>query len=111
MQLDLQLTDGQRFSNKVVLGPAGGEVHGGLGGRRGTGLRFIKVEEGRKGSKLCAFNVDFQDINKIMTVVFHELVETPHLDLRAGTVVVDGTECPGLEVGSVGIGPELRTPL
>jgi hypothetical protein len=74
-------------------------------------LRFVKVEESREGSKLCAFNVDFQDVDKVVTVVFHELAETPHLNVYVGTVVVDGAKCPGLEMGSVGVYPEFRTPL
>jgi len=111
MQLDLQLTNGQWFSDKVVAGSAGSEIHRGLRGRRRTGLRFVKVEESGEGSKLCAFNVDFKDVDKVMTIVFHELVETPHLDVHAGTVVVDGAKCPGLEMGSVGVGPKFRTPL
>ena len=101
MQLDLQLTDGQGLSNEIVPGPAGCEVHRRLGGGRRMGLGLEKVEESREGSKLCAFNVDFQDVNEIVAVVFHEPPETPHLDVYVGTVVIDGAKCPGLEIGSV----------
>jgi len=75
------------------------------------GLRLVKVEESREGSKLCAFDVHFQDIDEIVAVVFHEPAETPHLDVYVGTVVVDGAKCPRLEVGSVGVALEFRAPL
>ena len=75
------------------------------------GLRLEKVEESRERSKLCAFNVDFQDINKIVAVVFHKPAETPHLDVYVGTVVIDRAECPGLKMGSVGVGTKFRSPL
>jgi len=111
MQLDLQLTDGQGLSGKIVPGPTGSEVHRRLGGRRRMGLGLEKVEESREGSKLCAFNVDFQDINEIVAVVLHETAETPHLNIYVGTVVVDGAKCPGLEMGSVRVCPKFRSPL
>lgn len=111
MQLDLQLTDRQGLSRKFIPGPTGSEVHGGLSGRQGTGLRFVKIEESREGSKLCALDVDLQDVNEIMAIVFHEPAETPHLNFHVGAVVVDGAECPGLEMGSVGVFLEFRTPL
>lgn len=111
MQLDLQLTDRQGLSRKFIPGSTGSEVHRGLGGRQGTGLRFIKIEERREGSKLCALDVDLQDVNEIMAIVFHEPAETPHLNFHVGTVIVDGSECPGLEMGSVGVFLEFRTPL
>jgi hypothetical protein len=47
---------------------------------RGTGLGFVEVEKGREGSKLCAFDVYSKDVNEIMTIVFHELAEAPHLN-------------------------------
>ena len=111
MQLDLQLTKRQGLSGESVPGPAGSEVHRGLRGRRGTGLRLVKVEESLEGSKLCAFNVDFQEIDEIVSVVVHEPAEAPHLDVCTGTVFVDGTKCPGLEVGAVGVSVDFRTPL
>jgi len=111
MQLDLQLSDGQRLSSKVVPGPTGGEIHRRLSDRRRVGLRLEKVEEGGEGSKLCSFNVDFQDIDEIVTVVFHEPSETPHFNIHVGTVVINGAECPGLEVGSMGVGPKFGAPL
>ena len=111
MQLDLQLTDGQGLSDKVVPGPTSSEVHRRLGGGRRMGLGLEKVEECSEGSKLCAFNVDFQDINEIVAVVFHESPETPHLDVYVGTMVIDGAECPGLEISSVRVSPKLRSPL
>ena len=111
MQLNLQLSDWQGLSDKVVPGSAGSEVHRGLGGRHGAGLGSVEVEEGREGSKLCAFDVDLEDVDEIMAIVFHELAEAPHLNLYIGIVVVDGAKCPGLEVCSVGVRVELRTPL
>ena len=111
MQLDLQLSNRQGLSGEIVPSPTGSEVHGGLGGGRRMGLGLEKVKESREGSKLCAFNVDFQDINEIVTVMFHESTKTPHLDVYVGTVVVDGAECPGLEMSSVGVGPKFRSPL
>ena len=111
MQLDLQLADWQGLSNKVVSCPTGSEVHRGLGGRHGTRLGLIEVEEGREGSKLCAFNVDFKDINEIVTIVFHELPQAPHLNVHVGLVAVDGAKCPGLEVGPVRVRLKFRTPL
>ena len=111
MQLDLQLSDWQGLSGEVVPGPAGSKVHRGLGGRRWEGLGFVEVKEGCEGSKLCAFDVDFKNVNEIMTIVFHELAETPHLNVHIRIVVVDGAKCPGFEVGSVGVRLEFRTPL
>jgi len=111
MQLDLQLSDWQGLSGEVVPGPVGSEVHRGLRGRRWEGLGFVEVKEGREGSKLCAFDVDFKNVNEIVTIVFHELAETPHLNVHIGIVVVDGAKCPGFEVGSVGVRLEFRTPL
>ena len=111
MQLDLQLTDWQGFTRKIISGPSGSEVHGGFRGRRWTGLSLEEVEEGFQGSKLCAFDVDFEDIDEIMTVVFHEPAETPHLDVHVGTVVISGTKCPRLEMSSVTVGIEFRAPL
>ena len=111
MQLDLQLSDWQGLSNKVVPGPTGSKIYRGLRGRRGAGLGLVEVEEGCEGSKLCAFYIDFEDVNEIMSIVFHELAEAPHLNVYIGIVVVDGAKCPGLEVGSVGVRAEFRTPL
>ena len=107
----MQLSDWQGLSNKVVPGPARSEVDGGLRGGRGARLGFVEVEEGREGSKLRAFDVDFKDVNKIMTIVFHELAEAPHLNVYIGIVIVNGAKCPGLEMGSVGVRLEFRTPL
>ena len=72
---------------------------------------MVKVEEGREGSKLCAFDVDFQDVDEIVTVEFHESPEAPHLNAYIGAVVINRAECPGLEIGSVGVGPEFGAPL
>jgi len=110
MQLDLQLSNRQGLSSKVVPGPCGSKVHRGLGGRCGAGLGLVKVEESLQRSKLCAFDVDFEDVDEVMTVVFHEPAETPHLDVHVGAMVVDRAKRPGLEMGSVSVGFEFRTP-
>ena len=71
----------------------------------------MEVKESREGSKLCAFNIDFQDIDEIVTIVLHEPSKAPHLDAHVGTMVVDGAKCPRLEMGSVREGLEFRAPL
>jgi hypothetical protein len=78
---------------------------------RGTGLRLVKVEKSLQGSKLCALDVDLEDIDEIVAVVFHEPAETPHFDLHVGTMVIDGAECPGFKMGSVRVRFEFGTPL
>ena len=75
------------------------------------GLRFVKVEESPEGLELCAFYIDFKDVNEIVTIVFHERAETPELGVCVETVVIDGAKCPWLKMGSVGVGPDFRTPL
>lgn len=74
-------------------------------------MRFVEVEERLQGSELCAFDVDFEDIDEVVTVLFHESAEAPHLDIHVSTMVVDGTKCPGLEMGTVRVRFELGTPL
>lgn len=74
-------------------------------------MRLVEVEESLQGSKLCAFDIHFEDVDKVVTIVFHEPAEAPHLNAHAGTMVVDGAKCPRLKMGSVGVRFEFGTPL